>query len=71
MCGISVVVSLKKNEVNGNGALNDVSAQRTRDELESKLKKSLDIIAHRGPDAQGVWINPENTIGTSISPHQL
>ncbi|KAI3325891.1 asparagine synthase [Xylariaceae sp. AK1471] len=63
MCGISVVVSLKRNQVNGNGKVNGGSSQDTQDELKSKLTKSLDIIAHRGPDAQDIWINPENTIG--------
>jgi len=53
MCGISVVVSLKRNP-----------GLPPRDELDAQLRKSLDIISHRGPDAQDVWINPENTVGT-------
>ncbi|KAI0474500.1 asparagine synthase [Xylaria cf. heliscus] len=61
MCGISVVVSLKRNQVDEKTQKTNEAAQQ-REQLKSSLLKSLDVIAHRGPDAQDVWINPENTI---------
>jgi asparagine synthase (glutamine-hydrolysing) len=70
MCGINVVISLKRNQLDGKGTVGGVTngvvsgvTSQARDELRHKLMKSLDIISHRGPDAQDVWINTESTIG--------
>ncbi|KAI5927055.1 asparagine synthase [Camillea tinctor] len=79
MCGISVVVSLKRNvpiKIVSNGHTNSApngyklkngstngAEPSLRSDLESRLQSSLEKIAHRGPDASDIWINPENTVG--------
>ncbi|KAI8633861.1 asparagine synthase [Xylariaceae sp. FL1651] len=70
MCGISVIISLKRSHALRNKAVDGLTVGtengeklQDRGDLKSRLSKSLDVITHRGPDAQGVWINPENTIG--------
>ncbi|KAI0394653.1 asparagine synthase [Xylariaceae sp. FL0594] len=55
MCGISVVVSLKRGH-------SPRSLLPPRHELDVQLKKSFDTISHRGPDSQDMWINKENTV---------
>ncbi|KAK8135682.1 Amidase chyE [Apiospora sp. TS-2023a] len=66
MCGISVVVKLNRTAPN-NEAVGEVAQNHTNGdaklELEKRLLASLEQIAHRGPDAQGVWIDPTNQIG--------
>lgn len=59
MCGASVIVSLRRKHEETNGA----AAAKTSDK-ESRLAKSLDALAHRGPDARGVWIDPTGEVGT-------
>jgi asparagine synthase (glutamine-hydrolysing) len=61
MCGISVSIALDRRQ-------RQACTSETRAELEAKLSKSLDLIAHRGPDAKGIWINDDASIGTSPSP---
>lgn len=66
MCGISVVVSLDRNVPSKDDTLpgNNIPADNAaRDALKADLLSSIDQIAYRGPDAQGVWINPNNTVG--------
>ncbi|KAI6378694.1 hypothetical protein MCOR32_004674 [Pyricularia oryzae] len=58
MCGASVIVSLRRKHEETNGA----AAAKTSDK-ESRLAKSLDALAHRGPDARGVWIDPTGEVG--------
>ncbi|KAK7954665.1 hypothetical protein PG988_015359 [Apiospora saccharicola] len=66
MCGISVVVKLNRTAPN-NEAVGEVAQNHTNGdaklELENRLLASLEEIAHRGPDAQGVWTDPTNQIG--------
>src|SRR4051794_27871716 len=78
MCGITVSIALKRgsppttngNTTNGtkthganlNGATS--TQEEARASLEAALAKSLDKIAHRGPDAQGIWISNDNSVGT-------
>jgi len=35
-------------------------------DLWTKLNKSLDLIAHRGPDEKGVWISDHGVVGVSL-----
>ncbi|KAK8001588.1 amidase chyE [Apiospora marii] len=66
MCGISVVVKLNRAAPN-NEAAGEVAQNHTNGdaklELEKRLLASLEQIAHRGPDAQGVWVDPTSQIG--------
>ncbi|KAK8017321.1 hypothetical protein PG993_013647 [Apiospora rasikravindrae] len=66
MCGISVVVKLNRAAPN-NVAAGEIAQSSTDSaaklELEKRLYASLEQIAHRGPDAQGVWIDPTNKVG--------
>lgn len=73
MCGISVIVALQghthQSQQSASGALSngingihphmDVTATK----LASDLDKSLDLIAHRGPDSRGQWISKDKRIG--------
>ncbi|KAH8886027.1 asparagine synthase [Thozetella sp. PMI_491] len=42
---------------------NGIKASFVSQELEENLNKSLDLLAHRGPDARGIWINKDGTVG--------
>lgn len=55
MCGISAIVSLRSGGQNG-------GHQRQR--LERAMQESLDLIKHRGPDYQGIWISDNQRIGS-------
>lgn len=57
MCGISVVVALKKNSYYSNSESGET--------LEKALDKSLDQIVHRGPDSRGQWISKDRSIGNA------
>lgn len=68
MCGISVVVPLRRavlpdNCCNGTHGNAVIGAHGNTDSLGKRLSASLDLIAHRGPDAQGIWTNPTETLG--------
>ncbi|KAI1336734.1 asparagine synthase [Xylariaceae sp. FL0016] len=77
MCGISVELSLKRDStVNRHTTGNDeqemladahagglTNGASLRIKLEKRLLSSLDIISHRGPDARGIWVSPESTVG--------
>ncbi|KAK4236407.1 hypothetical protein C8A03DRAFT_16942 [Achaetomium macrosporum] len=60
MCGISVSIRLDRRQT-GRGTA--AASQETRAKLETLLSKSLDLIAHRGPDAKGIWINDDASVG--------
>jgi asparagine synthetase B (glutamine-hydrolysing) len=60
MCGLSAIVTLKR-QPNGDKG----TSSESKKDLAAKLSSSLDLIKHRGPDAQDVWFNPEGTIGRS------
>ncbi len=55
MCGISCAVALR-----GHGPLH-----HSRKGLEHTIRKSLDKIKYRGPDASGSWISEDFRVGTS------
>ncbi|KAL2024234.1 hypothetical protein VTK56DRAFT_9390 [Thermocarpiscus australiensis] len=55
MCGISVSIALDRRQYN--------KTPPSSDDLTAKLGKSLDLIAHRGPDAKGIWINSDASVG--------
>ncbi|KAK8039509.1 asparagine synthetase [Apiospora rasikravindrae] len=57
MCGICVIVSLRRqapSEVNGD--------HPQEDNKEERLAKGLELIAHRGPDARGIWVDTTSTV---------
>ncbi|KAK1959864.1 asparagine synthase [Colletotrichum sublineola] len=56
MCGAAVIVSLRREDAQTNG----VVAAKTAD-LTTRLSNSLDLIAHRGPDARDIWVDPTAT----------
>jgi asparagine synthase (glutamine-hydrolysing) len=65
MCGFTAAVTLKRKsrgERIPNGQTNDYDGG-IRKNLESSLRSSLELIVHRGPDAQDVWVSPDNTVG--------
>jgi asparagine synthase (glutamine-hydrolysing) len=55
MCGITVSIALGRDR--------RPSTPEERADLESRLSKSLDLIAHRGPDAKGIWVNDDGSVG--------
>lgn len=60
MCGISVIVALDSGMLGkaANGIKSDI-----REKIANDLKASLEMIAHRGPDSQGIWISEDNRVG--------
>ncbi|KAI6352785.1 hypothetical protein MCOR25_009301 [Pyricularia grisea] len=60
MCGSAVIVSLRRQHAETNG----VAAAKAADK-ENRLSKSLDLMAHRGPDGRGIWIDPTAAVGLS------
>ena len=48
MCGISGIFNIKGNKIA---------------HIHNKLSAMNKLLAHRGPDDQGVWVNKENTVG--------
>ncbi|KAK6208952.1 hypothetical protein LQW54_006700 [Pestalotiopsis sp. IQ-011] len=59
MCGLCAAITLKRPEARRGQGNND---DKSRQKLHDDMLKGLDLIKHRGPDAQDVWINPENTV---------
>lgn len=51
MCGITVAVALRG------------TSFAEKEDISGHLKESLARIAHRGPDAQGVWISEDGRLG--------
>ena len=68
MCGISTVVTLRSQigpaaQSAENPHLHTNGMDCTGDALEKKLQNSLDRIAHRGPDARGIWTSEQGQVG--------
>ncbi|KAL0933418.1 asparagine synthase [Colletotrichum truncatum] len=76
MCGISACISLKQGQHFHTEALNGYangtdkkegvqgnSPSSVAQDLTAQLKKSLQAISHRGPDAQGTWISKDQFVG--------
>ncbi|KAF9873700.1 asparagine synthase [Colletotrichum karsti] len=74
MCGITAAIKLRRSgSVNGiNGVKSNGSSdlngheqnERTKHgALYHQLEESLQKIAHRGPDASGIWVSEDGTIG--------
>lgn len=70
MCGITVSIALGRRDPSqdisqGIGQANPTQGIITPNasSLERQLSKSLDLIAHRGPDAMGVWVSADERIG--------
>lgn len=63
MCGITAAITLQRSgSFNGSNDGTDSSGEHAA--LRQQLQKSLESIAHRGPDASGVWVSDDGTIGT-------
>ncbi|KAH6630760.1 nucleophile aminohydrolase [Chaetomium sp. MPI-SDFR-AT-0129] len=56
MCGICVSVRLDRRQ-------RQTASDEERANLEAGLSKGLDFIAHRGPDAKGIWVNEDGSVG--------
>ena len=75
MCGISVVVALqqrKSHSRDSEGESHFPYVKNTKSQMDDvglqmseELDKSLDILAHRGPDSRGQWISEDNQVGIS------
>ncbi|KAK0632482.1 asparagine synthase [Immersiella caudata] len=72
MCGLTVSVALHRSGQScSKDQPSDESTKPTPQrqnanslgDLRTKLNKSLDLIAHRGPDAKGVWISDDGMVG--------
>ncbi|KAK4151883.1 hypothetical protein C8A00DRAFT_35453 [Chaetomidium leptoderma] len=59
MCGISVSIALDRRQPEGSRP----PSASARADVETQLSKSLDLLAHRGPDAKGIWINDDASLG--------
>lgn len=57
MCGISVRISL--------GPSNSSNTPKTPgvEAIKGQLDRSLDLIAHRGPDSKGIWVTDDGSVG--------
>lgn len=81
MCGITAIVTLDRNRkptsrIPAESARNrtvtrdDVGTSKENGSLAAKtlqeeLYASLQMIVHRGPDAEGVWTSPEGHVGNA------
>lgn len=65
MCGISARVALGPS--NGSKAAK-ASLESSLEAIRGQLDKSLDAIAHRGPDAKGIWVSDDGGVGETFFP---
>lgn len=76
MCGISACLTLPPGHHFHTEALNGYASglseldnnygddkRRELQNLQDQLRRSLDAIGHRGPDAQGVWASEDGFVG--------
>ena len=66
MCGISAIVALTDPVQGGHRATGNNKGD-DNDALTREMENSLQLIKHRGPDSSGIWINPDQRIGTTPS----
>lgn len=59
MCGLSVCFHLKRPDQGKKNGQHEEQQSR----LAAQLHSSVESMRHRGPDAKGVWISPDNGIG--------
>lgn len=57
MCGISVRISLRPSDGSDAPKKPDVES------IKGQLDRSLDLIAHRGPDSKGIWVSDDGSVG--------
>jgi asparagine synthase (glutamine-hydrolysing) len=58
MCGISAFLELSLSR--------SIACISQRKKVEEELEESLDIVAHRGPDARGRWLSNGHRVGEFI-----
>lgn len=74
MCGISACILLAEASTNGHSGSNEANgingeskcnhqANGMAKGLAADLRASIDLIAHRGPDASGVWVCENEKVG--------
>ncbi|KAL9084487.1 MAG: hypothetical protein Q9159_005183 [Coniocarpon cinnabarinum] len=61
MCGISCVLALHGASLEGKQAKGPEEYESSHD-IETNLNKSLDLIAHRGPDSRGIWTSLDKRV---------
>jgi asparagine synthetase B (glutamine-hydrolysing) len=59
MCGISAIVALPYAQKGGPDHFDDEA-------LKKQMQASLDLIKHRGPDHNGIWISEDRNIGVVV-----
>ncbi|KAK2056963.1 asparagine synthase [Colletotrichum caudatum] len=83
MCGITAIIQLRRgSRLNPAKEQPSIHAEEPNNlqkhkDLHKKLAESLSKIAHRGPDAEGIWISEDGSIGlghrrlaiNDLSPH--
>lgn len=71
MCGITAAITLQRSDsANRNRDSNETNGAKSKAKkisehgtLRQQFQQSLEAIAHRGPDASGVWISDDATVG--------
>ena len=63
MCGLSAIVGLADGGQDGH-----VVQGQNQDSLTREMEDSLQLIKHRGPDSRGIWVSPDQRIGSTSSP---
>ena len=66
MCGISCVIHLPSSSSRSSPSSKHATPA-SKNQLETRLRKSLNSIRHRGPDSEGVWISHDGRVGRSNS----
>ncbi|KAI3555923.1 asparagine synthase [Colletotrichum abscissum] len=71
MCGITAAITLQRSDsasrdrdsIGTNGTKSKAKKISEHGTLRQQFQQSLEAIAHRGPDASGVWISDDATVG--------
>lgn len=68
MCGITATITLRRGKPGSDANGYITNGHGDHSTLHKQLNESLETIAHRGPDASGIWISEDGTIGTEPWP---
>ncbi|KAK1502017.1 asparagine synthase [Colletotrichum costaricense] len=63
MCGITATIKLRRSGTLPGSNGNSHNSSPSRQALHNQLAESLVSLAHRGPDAEGIWMSDDGTIG--------